>query len=365
MEQPIGDLALRPTVLVTGGSGFLGSHVVDAFVKTGRYRVVALSRNPTVHCNPLAEYVASDVTKHNDMTAVIEQIQPTIIAHTITPGPFARPYLHNEDFLATRNLVELAVRTASVKAFVYSGSVEVVANSSGACQRPLREEEAILHNFQSAPSAYARAKTCSDAVVLKANGPSLRTVVLHLPGIYGPRDSNVGLNLMKMANTFMTRVQLGNNEVVHDFIYVESAAHAHVLAAEAILRPGNTEHRADGETFFITDGVPTKFWDFARAVWTAAQGDRTRFDKVIVVPWWIVLALATVSEAIYYIFTFGRKTAPLTRLHVRYMKEGAWFSIDKAKERLGYVPLVETEEGIQKTVAWFREHPIAAQQKRA
>jgi hypothetical protein len=48
MEQVLGDSTPLPTVLVTGGCGFLGSHLVDTFGRKGRYHVVGLSRHPTV-----------------------------------------------------------------------------------------------------------------------------------------------------------------------------------------------------------------------------------------------------------------------------------------------------------------------------
>jgi nucleoside-diphosphate-sugar epimerase len=72
-----------------------------------------------------------------------------------------------------------------------------------------------------------------------------------------------------------TYFQIGTNDNLFDFSYVDNVAHAHLLAAEALLAtlalrtmPLDTE-RVDGEAFFIGNGTPVYFWDFTRAVWIA------------------------------------------------------------------------------------------------
>lgn len=343
------------TVLVTGGSGFLGSHVVDAFVAEGGFHVVAISRKPPTYRNPKATYIACDTTKHSDIAVIVEGTNPIAITHTITPGPFASPLLHDQDYAATKNLVAIASKTASVKAFVYSGSAESLVNVSGACEQPLTEARAMLHTPKTAPSAYADAKSASEAFVLQANDTSLASAVLWMPGMYGPRENEktgIAVSFIRVANTFATRIQLGSNSVLHDWIYVENAARAHVLAVKALLEP---QQRVGGEAYFITDGVPIKLWDFVRRLWTAAGDEKCNIISKIIIPWWIMLALAATTEIVFRVFTLGRKSPPLSRLHVHYMKEGAWFDIRKAQERLGYEPLVSTNEGIRRTVSWFQQ----------
>ena len=343
---------LSGIVLVIGGTGFLGSHIADMFAAQDRFRVAAISRTPTKNENPSVKCIIGDVTKHRDMATIVQRIKPTIIVHAITPGPFAPAHMHYQDFDALRNLVLVSCKTNEVKAFIYSGSVEAIASASGARKTPLLESEALLHTPKTASSPYALCKSISEDFVLKANGPSLATLVLRLPGIYGPRDRGISPGLLKMADSGISRIQFGNNEIVHDWVYVESAAYAHVLAAAALLDASRTsQRRVDGETFFITDGAPMKFWDFARSFWAlAGRKDKT----IIVVPWWVVLALALASEVLCRIFTLGRKAPTFSRSHVHYMKEGGYFDIQKARERLGYSPLVHTNEGIQKTVTWFQ-----------
>lgn len=354
MEQPTN------TVLITGGSGFLGSHLVDAFVTEGCFNVVAISRKPKTDRNPQARYVVCDVTIHEKTAAIIEEIRPVAIIHTVTPGPFARPAFHDADYAATKNLVAIASKCVSTKTFVYSGSAESLKNVSGAGEHPLTEADAVLHTPDTAPSAYARAKSASEAFVLQANGSSLATAVVRLPAMFGPREdekTGIAVSFIRMAKTFATRVQLGDNSVVHDWIYVENAAYAHTLAVRALL---GSQPRSAGEAYFVTDGAPMKLWDFVRRLWTTAGDEGCNTNGKIIIPWWIMLALAATTEIIFHLFTLGRVSPPLSRLHVHYMKEGAWFHIGKAREILGYEPLVSTDEGIKRTVSWFNQKLLSA-----
>ena len=348
------------TILVTGGSGFLGAHVVDALIAEGGFHVIAISRNPPTYHNPKAQYIACDITNFSEIAAIVEQIKPIAIVHTITPGPFASPLLHDQDYAATKNLVELASECAFVKTFVYSGSAESFSNVSGAYAQPLTEKKAIWHTSKTAPSAYAKAKSASEAVVLWANGPSLATAVLCLPAMYGPRENEktgIAISFIRVANTFATRIQLGSNNVVHEWIYVENAAIAHLLAVKALFDP---QQRAGGEAYFVTDGAPIKLWDFVRRLWTAAGDGECNSIGKIIIPWWVMLVLAVTTEVAFRVFTLGRILPPLSRQHIHYMKEGAWFDTEKARERLGYEPLVSTDEGIRRTVDWYTRRSSAA-----
>lgn len=123
-----------------------------------------------------------------------------------------------------------------------------------------------------------------------------------------------------------------------------------MLALNTLLKP---QRQAEGEAYFITDGESRKLWDFAQSLWDTFDNAGTHTETRIIIPWWVIWALAAVTELVFYIFTLGRMSPPLTRLHIRFMKEGAWFEIKKARERLGYQPLFSMDEGIRRTVAWF------------
>ena len=149
-------------------------------------------------------------------------------------------------------------------------------------------------------------------------------------------------------------IQLGTNTKLFDFLSAENAASAHILAAKAILRRMEDPKapKVDGEAFFITDDKPVLFWDFSRKVWKAA-GDRTSQESIRVIPAWFVIGLAITAEWLFWVFTFGQRTPKMLRSHtMRWVTSERTFSVEKAKQRLGYRPVDNIEDNIRRGVQW-------------
>jgi sterol-4alpha-carboxylate 3-dehydrogenase (decarboxylating) len=155
-----------------------------------------------------------------------------------------------------------------------------------------------------------------------------------------------------------TKIQIGDNENLFDFTEITNVAHAHQLAAAALLVTAEREEKGlaapldmekvDGEAFFITNDAPVYFFDFARMCWAAA-GDKTTPNQVWKLSKDFGLLLATIMEWVFFLFRLGKPN--LTRQQVRYTCMTRYYNIDKAKIRLGYRPLVNLDVGIRKGVA--------------
>lgn len=346
---------LLGTVLVTGGCGFLGSHIVEALLREPSCaRVVVVSRNPKNFRFPGALYLAADITDRADVCAVLDKVKPRVIIHTVSPGYLANAALQLKiNYEGTKLLLACATEYPAVKAFVYTSSSQAVFSTDTI----ETEQTAVLCSLTSGPNAYARTKGATESYVCYANSLALKTTVIRIPGVYGPRDKTMMLPLLNTLKEGRTNIQLGNNDKYFEHIYVKSAALAHVLAAKALLDGLHItpQSKVDGEAFFISDGAPMKFWDFTRAVWAAA-GDTTRPEDVKVIPMWLALSLVSIVEWSYWLFTFGKKSPALRRLNLEAIDTGHRFSIEKARSRLGFQPICDTREGIKRTVAWFKEH---------
>lgn len=162
-------------------------------------------------------------------------------------------------------------------------------------------------------------------------------------------------NLIQMYKNGRTNVQIGDNNNLFDFTYAENVAHAHLLAAYALLRthaskitPLDTE-RVDGEAFMISNGTPVYFWDFCRAVWAAAGSDKGN-DQIWTMPKEVGMVLGALSELF---FAAVRKAPTFSRQRIIYSCMTRYYDISKARRRLGYEPLVSLEDAIQKSVKWF------------
>ena len=202
----------------------------------------------------------------------------------------------------------------------------------------------------------------AEKIVLEQNrptsNPKFLTCAIRPSGIFGVGDIQMMPKVLRAYYKGQTRFQLGNNTNLFDFTEINNVAHAHHLAAAALLttldredqgqaRPLDNE-RVDGEAFLITNDQTCFFWDFQRMIWRAA-GDTTTAKQVWAIPQDFGLFLATVFEWIYWIAKWG--TPNLTRQQVRYSVMTRYFNIDKAKRRLGYRPIVSLEEGIRNGVA--------------
>ena len=218
----------------------------------------------------------------------------------------------------------------------------------------------VLHSPQQ-KEYYSETKALAEEAVLAANrkdGSQMLTCALRPAGIFGEGDMQLIPGLLKAYAKGQTRFQLGQNNNLFDFTYVGNVAHAHILAAIALIQtsqlstlPLDTE-RVDGEAFLVTNGQPVYFWDFARMIWSAA-GDKTEPRQVWKIEKETGLLLAGMVEWLFWLA--GGWTPNLTKSKVKYSCMTRYYAIDKAKERLNYKPLMTMEEGAQRTVGWFQE----------
>jgi len=113
----------------------------------------------------------------------------------------------------------------------------------------------------------------------------------------------------------------------------------------------------DGQAFNITDGERHNFWDFPRAIWRAAGWKPQDDQPIAKMPSGLAVAIAAVLEWLYCLFTLGTKRPGLlSRQQVEYSCFTHTYNIDKAREKLGYSPVADFEEGIRKAVKWNLDH---------
>jgi sterol-4alpha-carboxylate 3-dehydrogenase (decarboxylating) len=211
------------------------------------------------------------------------------------------------------------------------------------------------------PFLTAKPQAQAEKLVLAANrapeAPKLLTLSIRPASLFGPGDVQMMPAMINVYHTGKTGFQLGDNDNLFDFTYVDNVAHSHLLGARALLataelgtRPLDHE-RVDGEAFFITNGSPVYFWDFARMVWRTC-GSTKGTEHVWTIGKDFGLTLAAFMEWGYWIVG---KTPKLTRRSVKYSCMTRYYDIGKARRLLGYAPIVGLQEGIERSVAWFEE----------
>lgn len=363
-NQPMPSSKLTTSVLVIGGCGFLGHHIVSQLLAPSTSSVSVLDLHTTHNRLDGATYHSADITSRTAVREVLQKAKPQIIIHTASPVANAghnaaqKALYYKVNVEGTRNLLEQAGEVGGVKAFVYTSSASVISDNQSDLVNADERWPVLRAPLQK--EYYSETKGIAEQLVLDANRKygDMLTVTLRPAGIFGEADAQMIPGMLGALERGQTRFQLGENENLFDFTYVGNVAYAHVLAAVALMdthalsaQPLDHE-RVDGEAFFITNGSPVYFWDFARMVWSAA-GDETTPAQVWVIGRDLGLSLATVIEWLFWLA--GGRKPNLTRQHVKFSSMTRYYSIDKARVRLGYKPKWGVEESVQKTVQWFKE----------
>ncbi|KAK8168244.1 3-beta hydroxysteroid dehydrogenase/isomerase family-domain-containing protein [Phyllosticta citrichinensis] len=346
-------------VVVVGGCGFLGHHIVNLLVERfpeGRVSVLDLRTSKNRNPSSKVSYHDADITSEESTKSLFEKLKPDVVIHTASPVAHGIPHeiMYKVNVDGTRNLLR-ASQESGVKAFVYTSSASVIFDNATELVNADESYPVIAGDDQ--PSYYTSTKVWGEQSVLKANRtelyPRFLTCSIRPAGIFGEGDVQMLPSMLGAYFRKQHKFQLGDNTNLFDFTYAGNVAHAHLLAAAALLQtsalhptvPLDSE-RVDGEPFFVTNDQPVPFWDFARAVWRQA-GPPLPMDKVWVLPKDVMLPIGSLLESIFWVF--GKKPS-LSREQVFYSTVRRYYNIDKAKRRLGYRPVVPLGEGIKKGV---------------
>ncbi|KAI1447966.1 NAD(P)-binding protein [Annulohypoxylon stygium] len=349
-------------VLVIGGCGFLGHHVVNLLLRdwTSTVSVVDLKcqRNRRPDSDGV-EYVEADITDADGLLKVFGKLKPDVVIHTASPpaqglGAVANDVFKKVNVDGTRAVIS-ACQKSGVKALVYTSSASVMSNNKDDLINANEDYPVIRGKMQT--EYYSETKAHAEQLVLEANradGSEFLTAAIRPSGIFGEGDMQLVYHAVNIFREGKDKIQVGLNENLFDFTYVENVAHAHLLAARALLvtHASTTEpldyEKVDGEAFIITNDSPVYFWDLMRAIWREA-GSQKGTDHVWVMSRDVGLLLGFLSEVFFGII---RKTPTFNRQRIVFASMTRYYDITKAKRRLGYRPLVSLSDGVKKTVRW-------------
>jgi nucleoside-diphosphate-sugar epimerase len=332
-EAPVGLKAM-----VTGGGGFLGGAIVRRLVERGD-AVRSFARGDYASLRALGvETLRGDIT---DPVAVARAVDGCDVVFHV--AALAGVWGRFEDFRrvnveGTSHVLD-ACRKAGVARLVYTSSPSVVFN--GRDMEGTDETAPYPDHFE---AAYPQTKAEAERLVLEANGPELATVALRPHLIWGPGDNHLVPRILARARAGrLRRIGVENKRI--DATYIDNAADAHVLAADR-LGPGSP---VAGKAYFIGQGEPIPLWDLVNRILAAAGLPPVTRS----VPLPVAEAAARLFETTYRALGLTAEP-PLTRFVVRELATAHWFDLTAARRDLGYVPLVSTEEGLDRLAEWLR-----------
>lgn len=243
--------------LVTGGMGFIGSHIVDRLVRDGR-RVRVLDNAPEkrIAAAPIflqdAELMSGDIRDRAVVARAMAGVETVYhqAALASVPQSVADPgEYYDVNVTGTLNLM-LAARDAGVKRFVFASSSAVYGDSPAMPKVETMIPEPI--------SPYASSKLAGEAlcqVFTKSYG--LAAVALRYFNVFGPRqDPNSAY--AAVIPRFLAALAAGEQPVIfgdgeqsRDFIFVEDVVNANLLAASAPAAPGRVVNIASGSAITL------------------------------------------------------------------------------------------------------------------
>ena len=323
--------------LVTGGGGFLGGAIVRLLVERGN-TVRSFSRREYPELARLGvEQFQGDLT---DQEAVIQAAAGCdIVFHVAAKAGIWGSYAeyHRANVTGTENVLT-ACRHHSIGRLVYTGSPSVVFDGldveggDESLPYPTRYE-----------AYYPQTKALAEQRVLAANSPALATVSLRPHLIWGPGDNHLVPRIVAKARAGKLR-RIGNSPCLVDTVYVDNAAHAHLLAADRLVFGGALA----GKAYFITNGEPIPLWEMVNRILAAAGLPPVTRS----VPPKVAYAAGAVCEGLWSLLRLSGEP-PMTRFVARELATAHWFDIAAARRDLGYAPQISIDEGLKRLKVWL------------
>lgn len=316
---------------MTGGAGFIGSHVTDACIAAGYDVAVVdnLSTGRMANLNPAARFYQIDI-RSDDLNAVFRQEKPHIVNHHAAqmsvPDSVRDPKFDADvNVLGFLNLLECAIRHR-VKKIIFISSGGAIYGETDIYPTP--------ETFPPQPlSPYAVTKLIAEHYLqFYRHQYGIDYTVLRYANIYGPRQipkGEAGVVAIFIENLLAGRPSTVNaypdepRGMERDYCYVEDVAWANILA----MAPGSTA----GEVFNIGTGIPTKtadLYDIIYKKYATAICECTGADTDP--------SLATPRRE-------PARKGDLTR---------SCLEVEKARSLLGWSPSMNLANGIRETLLW-------------
>ena len=324
--------------LVTGATGFLGSHLVDALIAKG-YAVTALVRK-TSNINLLrkrdVELRYGDITAENTLPDAVKDSKMVYHCAANVSDWGAPQTFFQANVKGTENLLKASLE-AGVDRFVHASSLTVLDVTKN--HRQSDESHPYPDKFF---DSYTETKVLAEKLVMRYyQEQGLSTSIIRPSIIWGPGDTIVLPRLgrlIKSGKFFF--VGKGNQSV--SISHVSNVVEALILAG--------TRKEADGEVYNITDGEEIIFREFIDALAKILDLDPTRKS----IPFPLAYAVACLME-LWGKMTRAESPPLFTRYGVYLTSMNAVFDISKARRELGYEPRVTFKEGLEEIGPWLRK----------
>jgi nucleoside-diphosphate-sugar epimerase len=316
-------------VLVTGATGFIGSHLAERLVAEGAC-VRVLARDPYRLLPSLrdrVDAVRGDLLQPDCFAAATKDREIVFHVAAWLGNPNRREAAYALNVTATQQLAE-AARAAGTRRFISTSSIAVYGPVlDGVVDETWPHSNVYL---------YSETKSLGEQAAFAAQTDRLKVTVIRPAEVYGPRGGSWTTLPVKLAQRGIPSLIGGGHGFAHP-VYVENLIDAYLLAAQ--------RDEALGEAFTICDAdIP---WREFYGRYAIMAGKRARS-----IPLWLAWCGAFGAEIGAKI---TRRPAAASRALLGFITGRCRYSTEKASRLLGWSPRFSLEEGLRQTEVWLRE----------
>jgi nucleoside-diphosphate-sugar epimerase len=321
-------------VLVTGGTGLVGSHLVELLLQKG-YAVTCLvrdSQRPHWLVGMNVDLVQGDCLKPESLVPAVRGVSLVFHLAGLTKAMHARDY-YLVNHLGTRNILEACARhNPAIRKFVLISSLAAAGPSPDG--RPVKDTD-----VPRPVSDYGRSKLLAEGEALRYKD-ELPVVILRPSAVYGPRDRDM-YELFRWAARGVT-IELTGGERYINPCYVKDLADAMLLAAEKKTPSGNI--------YFVAENRSYSWSDFRQAL-LAAGGVKALNIKI---PYAAAYLIGLAAE---FGSLFTSRPALTNRQKVREASQKYWVcDLTRTENELGFKAQHSLPKGLEITWKWYRDN---------
>jgi nucleoside-diphosphate-sugar epimerase len=314
--------------LVTGATGFIGSHLCEELVKRG-YKVTCLSRtasNLQWIENLDVGLCRGDCTDSASLLKAVESVDYVFHLAGLTKATSDADFF-NVNAKGTENLIKtISERNPKLKRFVYLSSLAAVG--------PSRNGNPVTENTHPDPvSSYGKSKLEGERAVLDYKD-SIPVTVLRPPAVFGPRDRD----MLVMFKMIKKGVFFDLGKCYYSLLYVDDLVRGIVQCAES--------KEAEGKVYFLSD-AEIYTGEAVATEMSSALGVKALPLKV---PKFAMPFFAFIGEKI-------NKAGIINRDRIKDFRHSHWIcDPGRVRKEIGFIPKVGLKEGIKWTADWYRIH---------
>ena len=333
-----------PQIVITGSSGFIGTHLVRRFRDLG-WDVRGIGRRRSDEPG----YLSHDLSRPlpEAWTQSFGDSPDVVIHAAARSNPWGtRSEFEQDNIVATQNVIDVCLGRSRLPRLVYISSSSVCYRSEH--QLGVTEEMPLPDR---AVNLYAETKRRAEALVRAYPGP---WSILRPRAVFGPEDTVLLPRILRAAREGKLPILYApDGPVVGDLIYIDNLVDAVVAAASPKngVDSGTLPADAPSGVFYLTNDEPVPIHDFLFGVFDRLGIPRpTRRVSARA-----AMVVAGGLELFHRVFRPNVEPA-ITRFGVHVFRYSKTFDIAKAKRIFG-PPRVSLSEGLDRTVEWFRRYP--------